>query len=168
MTDVWTSGGVLIGVGAVAISGWQILDSIVAILVAVNIVWTGVGIVRRSVSGLMDSALPAAEVAQIGQILEHHLKPGVEIHALRTRQSASVKFISMHVLVPGEWTVEKGHQLVTQIETDLVAALPDSAIFTHLEPLTPRFRMINPLLASMILNNILQLIVNLTHLNIEC
>ena len=79
--------------------------------------WTGVGIVRRSVSGLMDSALPAAEVAQVGQILEHHLKPGVEIHALRTRQSASVKFISMHVLVPGNWTVEKGHQLVTQIET---------------------------------------------------
>jgi cation diffusion facilitator family transporter len=135
MTDVFTSAGVLVGVGAVALSGWLILDSIVAILVAVNIVWTGIGIVRRSISGLMDSALPSDQVMKIEQIVEARFKAGEKMHALRTRESASVKFISMHVQVPGDWTVDKGHDLVTQIESDLRVEFPDAAIFTHLEPL---------------------------------
>lgn len=135
MTDVWTSGGVVLGVGAVAISGWQVLDSIVAILVALNIIWTGVGIVRQSVSGLMDSSLAPADLAAIDQVLAKHKNRNLEIHALRTRLSASVKFISMHALVPGDWTVAAGHQLITQIEADLIAALPDSAVIIHLEPL---------------------------------
>ena len=135
MTDVWTSGGVVLGVGAVALSGWQILDSIVAILVAVNIIWTGVGIVRLSVSGLMDSSLPPKELAVIDQVLNKYSNKDLEIHALRTRQSASAKFISMHAMVPGDWTVAKGHQLVSQIESDIITALPNSAVIIHLEPL---------------------------------
>ena len=135
MTDVLTSGGVLIGVGATAISGWQVLDSIVAILVALNIVWTGFGIVRKSVSGLMDSSLSPDDLERIDKILAGHTTRGIEVHALRTRQSAAVKFISMHILVPGDWTVENGHKLITRIESEITAAIPDSAVFTHLEPL---------------------------------
>jgi len=135
MTDVWTSGGVVMGVGAVALTGWQILDSIVAILVAVNIIWTGVGIVRLSVAGLMDSSLSAKDLAVIDQVLAKYKNKDLEIHALRTRQSASVKFISMHALVPGNWTVDKGHQLISKIESDLVIEMPDCAVFIHLEPL---------------------------------
>lgn len=135
MTDVITSGGVLIGVGATAFSGWQILDSIVAILVAINILWTGFGIIRNSVSGLMDSALPSVDLEKIDNALATYTKQGIQVHALRTRQSASMKFISMHILVPGDWSVEKGHKLITQIETDITSVIPDSIVFTHLEPI---------------------------------
>lgn len=136
MTDVWTSGGVLIGVGAVAVTGWQVLDPIIAILVAVNIVWTGVGIIRNSVSGLMDSTLMKEDVGIIQGILDSQKEPEVKFHALRTRQSGSVKIISMHVLVPGNWTVKRGHKLVTQIENEISNALADSQVFTHLESLS--------------------------------
>jgi cation diffusion facilitator family transporter len=135
MTDVWTSGGVLVGVGAVALSRWQTLDPIVAILVALNIIWTGIGIMRKSVAGLMDSALPAKEMAIIEKVIQESLVPGVEIHALRTRQSAANKFISMHVLVPGDWTVTHGHEVVTVIEGGVSSALPGSVVITHFEPL---------------------------------
>ena len=134
MTDVWTSGGVLVGVGAVAISRWQPLDAVVAIVVALNIIWTGVGIVRRSIAGLMDSSLSSEEMAVIEKVIQQSLVPGVKIHALRTRQSAAYKFISMHVLVPGDWTVTRGHDIVTVIESNLSTSLPGSVIFTHLEP----------------------------------
>lgn len=135
MTDVWTSGGVLLGVAAVALTKWALLDSIVAILVAINIIWTGVGIVRRSVGGLMDSALPEDEVEKIKETVRKSLPPQGKVHALRTRQSAAVKFISMHILVPGEWTVNQGHALVSNIENDILALYPDSLVFTHVEPL---------------------------------
>lgn len=134
MTDVWTSGGVLLGVGAVAIVHWQPLDAIVAIVVAANIIWTGVGIVRKSVAGLMDSALSDEERTKIENIFEQHQPAGVTFHSLRTRQSGAVKFISVHISVPGDWTVEHGHQLVTQIENEILTVLPSSAVFTHLEP----------------------------------
>ena len=136
MTDVWTSGGVIIGVGAVAITGWQVLDSVIAILVAFNIVWTGFGIIRKSVSGLMDSTLPKEDLDVIQGILEKQKPTDVKFHAIRTRQSGSVKIISMHVLVPGSWTVQRGHKLVTKIETEINGTISDSVIFTHLESLT--------------------------------
>lgn len=136
LTDVWTSGGVLLGVGAVAITGWQILDSLVAILVAANIVWAGVGIVRRSVAGLMDVALPAEDQTIIHNILAGHQSTGMKYHALRTRQSGAMKIVSMHVLVPGDWSVERGHTLVSQIEAEVSSALGSSLVFTHLEPLS--------------------------------
>jgi cation diffusion facilitator family transporter len=138
MTDVWTSAGVLIAVGAVALTGWQILDPLIAILVAVNIVWTGFGIIRSSVSGLMDSALSKEDLEVVQSVLDSQKvkEVGVQFHALRTRQSGAAKFISMHVLVPGNWTVGRGHHFVTQVENELSKAIVDSVVFTHLESLS--------------------------------
>jgi cation diffusion facilitator family transporter len=135
MTDVWTSGGVLVGVGLVVVTGWQVLDPIIAILVALNIVWAGVGIIRNSVSGLMDSALSKEYLDIIQGVLDRQKETDVKFHALQTRQSGSIKIISMHILVPGNWTVERGHLFVTQIENELNAAIEDCAVFTHLESL---------------------------------
>ena len=136
LTDVWTSGGVLLGVSAVVITGWQVLDPLIAVLVALNIVWTGIGIIKNSVSGLMDSALSKEDLAVIQSVLDRHKETKVKFHSLRTRQSGSLKIISMHVLVPGVWTVDRGHQLVTKIENELSSAIGDSVIFTHLESLS--------------------------------
>ena len=135
MTDVWTSAGVLLGVGAVAITGWQPLDPAVALAVGANIVWTGLGIVRRSVSGLMDTALPHSERTLIQNVLRTYEKNGLQFHALRTRDAGARKFVSMHVLVPGDWTVKRGHQLLEQIEAKIYKVLPHVIVFTHLEPL---------------------------------
>lgn len=135
LTDVWTSVGVLGGVGAVALTGWQRLDPVVALLVAANIVWTGVGIVRRSIGGLMDKALGAVDVATVRKVLDGYVAGGVQFHALRTRQAGARKFVSIHVLVPGEWTVQRGHELLERIESDIRRALPDAVAFTHLESL---------------------------------
>lgn len=135
MTDVWTSAGVLAGVGAVTLTGWQRLDPIVAMLVAANIVWSGVGIVRKSVLGLMDAALSGEEQQRIETILEPHKQAGVEFHALRTRQSGARQFVSLHVLVPGKWTVQRGHRLLEIIEADIRRVLSNAAVLTHLESL---------------------------------
>lgn len=135
MTDVWTSAGVLVGVGAVALTGWVRLDPVVACLVAANIVWSGVGIVRKSVSGLMDTALPIEDQNKIQKILEPYVQGGIQYHALRTRQSGAQQFVSFHVLVPGLWTVQRGHQLLENIETDIRRTLPGASVFTHLESL---------------------------------
>jgi cation diffusion facilitator family transporter len=135
MTDVWTSAGVLVGVGAVALTGWVRLDPIVACLVAANIVWSGVSIVRKSVSGLMDTALPIQDQNKLQKALEPYAKLGVQFHAIRTRASGARKFISLHVLVPGPWTVLRGHRLLESIEGDIRNALPSVTMFTHLESL---------------------------------
>jgi cation diffusion facilitator family transporter len=135
MTDVWTSAGVLIGVGAVALTGWERLDPIVAILVAGNIVWSGVRIVRKSVSGLMDTALSVEEQDTLRRILEAHIQNGIEYHALRTRQSGARKFVSLHLLVPGIWSVQRGHELSERIEADIRQALPNATLLVHLESL---------------------------------
>ena len=133
MTDVWTSGGVLFGVGIVALTGWERLDPIVAILVAINIVWSGVKIVRKSASGLMDTALSIADQNKIQKVLESYIENGVQFHALRTRESAARKFVSLHVLVPGNWTVHRSHQLLENIEADIRNVLESATVFTHLE-----------------------------------
>lgn len=133
MTDVWTSAGVLVGVGAVALTGWERLDPVVAIIVAVNITWSGIRIVHKSVLGLMDTALPAEEQNIIRRVLEEQNQDEVHYHALRTRQAGSRSFASFHVLVPGEWTVQRGHNLLERIESDLRLALPNITVFTHLE-----------------------------------
>ena len=135
MTDVWTSGGVLVGVGLVAVTGWQRLDPIVAIAVALNIVWTGGRIVRDSISGLMDTALPASELEQIHALLEPYQRDGLQYHALRTRQAGAHRFVSLHVLVPPEWTVQQGHDVLERIEADIRRALQPVSVLTHLEPL---------------------------------
>jgi cation diffusion facilitator family transporter len=136
MTDVWTSGGVLVGVGLVALTGWTRLDPIVACLVAANIIWAGVGIVRKSVLGLMDTALPVEDRNKIEKALKPYAELGVEYHAIRTRESGARKFVSLHVLVPGQWTVMRGHGLLERIEKDIRTALPGVHVFTHLESLS--------------------------------
>jgi cation diffusion facilitator family transporter len=133
LTDVWTSAGVLAGVGLVAISDWHWLDPLVAMAVAANIIRTGARIVRASVQGLMDSSLPAGERLAIERLLEPHQQDGVQFHALLTRRAGAERFISLHVLVPGRWTVHRGHRLVERIESDIRAALGNATIFTHLE-----------------------------------
>jgi len=135
LTDVWTSVGVLVGVGLVVLTGWNRIDPIVGLLVAVNIVWTGANIVRRSIAGLMDAALPAADLVSVKKVLESYRTGGLQFHALWTRQSGARKFISFHVLVPGEWTVQRGHELLERIERDISRVLPDTSVFTHLESL---------------------------------
>jgi cation diffusion facilitator family transporter len=133
LTDVWTSAGVLVGVTAVAFTGWERLDPVVAIIVACNIVWSGIRIVRESVLGLMDTALPVDELSIIEKVLQRHCQTGVQYHALRTRRSGSHRFVSVHVIVPGDWTVDRGHKLMELIEHDIRDALPNVMVLTHLE-----------------------------------
>lgn len=134
MTDVWTSVGVIIGVAAVAITDWERLDAIIALAVAVNIVATGSSLVRRSVGGLMDRALAEPERRQIQDVLAPFERDGVRFHALRTRQAGQRAFVSLHVLVPGGWTVQRGHEVVEEVEAALRERLPYATVFTHLEP----------------------------------
>lgn len=136
MTDVWTSAGVLVGLGAVILTGWQPLDPLVGLVVAGNIIWSGVALVRGSILGLMDTALPPADQEIIQQILDRYRQEGVEFHALRTRSAAARRFISLHVLAPGYWTLQQGHNLVERIEADIRSSpLQPVTVFTHLEPL---------------------------------
>ena len=134
MTDVVTTGGVLIGVALVSVSGWERLDPIIAILVAVNILRTGFSLVRQSARGLMDIALPAEDVQVIQGILKDYDQQGMEFHALRTRTTAARGFVSVHLLVPGKWTVRQAHTKAEQLEQQIRKRLPRIAVFTHIEP----------------------------------
>lgn len=135
MTDVWTSIGVLVGVALAGITGWAPLDPIVAILVALNILWTGFQLIRRSVMGLMDAALPESEQKLIQEVMAKYQERGVDFHALRTRQAAARRFISVHVLVPGDTTVHDAHHIVEDFEDDIRSSLGGAVtVFTHLEP----------------------------------
>jgi cation diffusion facilitator family transporter len=134
MTDVWTSAGVIAGIGLVALTGWQRLDPIVGLIVAVNIVWTGVGLVRRSIDGLMDISLPASEQKKIETIMAGYRQKKVEFHALRTRQSASQRFIDIHMYVPAAWTVREAHQIAKKFEGEVRDAIGEAFINTHVEP----------------------------------
>jgi len=135
MSDVWSSAGVLIGIVLTVWTGWQMLDPLIAIGVAVYILSLGVRLVRESVHGLLDKALPAAQMKAIQQVLARYESGEVRFHALRTRSSGARQFVSIHVLVPDQWTVRGGHDLLEKIEDDLRAVLPAGNIFTHLEPL---------------------------------
>jgi cation diffusion facilitator family transporter len=138
MTDVWTSVGVVAGVALVALvalTGWQRLDPIIALLVAANIIVTGVTLVRRFTGGLMDRALPPDQRAAIDAVLQRYAGDRVRFHALRTRSAGQRAFVSVHILVPGDWTVQRSHDLAEDVERDLRAALQHATIFTHLEPL---------------------------------
>jgi cation diffusion facilitator family transporter len=134
LTDVWTSAGVIVGVAAVSATGWLWLDPVIALAVAANILWMGARLVRRSVLGLLDRALPDRDRRAIDAVLEGFRARGIEFHALRTRAAAGRSFISMHVLVPGDWTVQRGHDAVEEIEAQIRAAIPAATVLTHLEP----------------------------------
>ncbi|CAN5867518.1 cation diffusion facilitator family transporter [soil metagenome] len=135
MTDVYTSAGVVVGVATASVTGWMWLDPVIAILVAANIVRTGVDLLRRSAHGLLDTSLPEATRTTIAGILDTYRREGVRFHALRTRQAGARRFVSFHILVPGDWTVQRGHDLLEKIEEDVRSNVPNSTVFTHLEPL---------------------------------
>ena len=138
LTDVWTSGGVLVGLALVGLTGWQAADPLVALLLAAHIGWTGLRLVSSSIHGLMDRALPGDEVRQVVAVLDELVQreaDEVRYHALRTRRSGARSFVSFHVQVPGRWTVQRGHDLVETIEEEIRRRLPMATVFTHLEPL---------------------------------
>jgi cation diffusion facilitator family transporter len=135
LTDVWTSAGVVIGVILVVWTGWERLDPLIALAVAVNIVVSGVVLLRRSGGGLMDRAMSEEDRAALREVLDGFAARGVRFHALRTRQSGRRAFVSVHVLVPGGWSVQRGHDLVEALEADLERAVPHLSVMTHLEPL---------------------------------
>ena len=142
MTDVWTSVGVITGVAIAGFTGWQILDPIVGIVIALNILWTGFQLMRRSVSGLMDAALPQKELDLIEKVIRKYRAKGVRFHALRTRQAAARQFVSVHMLVPGEWTVHDAHHIAEDFETDIRGVLGGVVtVFTHLEPVEDELSM---------------------------
>ena len=134
LTDVWTSLGVVLGIATVYLTGWLVLDPLIGLLVTANILWTGVRLLRDTAQGLLDRALPPEDRKVISRVLSRYEEKGIKFHALRTRASGPRRFISMHVLVPGEWTVQQGHDLSERIEKDLAEALPQSTFFIHIEP----------------------------------
>lgn len=135
MTDVWTSVAVIVGVGAVALSGWMWLDAVIALLVAANIIRSGIQLLRRSISGLMDSAIPPETLQAITTRLNEFQSRGIKWHALRTRQSGARSFVEVHILVPGGWTVQAGHDLSEEIEQVIRGIANDISVTIHLEPL---------------------------------
>ena len=137
MTDVWTSAAVLLGVALVFLTGWYRLDPIIALAVSAHILWTGFGLVRRSVRGLMDPAISTEDQNEVTKLFsEYSRRYGVSFHALRTRQAGARRFVSFHLLVPDAWTVAQAHQLSEEIESRMRSMVPNAAIFTHIEPIS--------------------------------
>ncbi len=138
MSDVWTSVGVVAGIGLVLLTGLDFLDAVVAVAVGLNIVWTGGELIRRSFDGLMDHALPQAEQDEIRAAIAARLPPGATFHALRTRQAGARRFAEFHLLVAGDLSVRDAHHLGHAIEDALVAALPGLEVVFHVEPVDER------------------------------
>jgi cation diffusion facilitator family transporter len=137
MTDVWTSAGVLVGVAAVFFTGWLRLDPLVALAVAAHIVWTGIGLVRRSAAGLLDAAISHGDQGEVTKLFaEYSKRYGMTFHALRTRQAGARRFISFHMLVPDAWTVAEAHRLSEEIESRIRSMVPNASVFTHIEPIS--------------------------------
>jgi cation diffusion facilitator family transporter len=134
MTDVLTSVAVVIGVAATAVTGWLRLDPLLALAVAARVFVLGVDLLQRSLLGLLDTALPEPLLVEIVRVLEIHRAEGVHYHALRTRQAGARRFVAVHILVPGDWSVQRGHDLLERIEEGIRDAVPNSTVFTHLEP----------------------------------
>ncbi|MFN5857511.1 MAG: cation diffusion facilitator family transporter [Pseudanabaenaceae cyanobacterium] len=135
LTDVWTSGGVLLGILLIKLTGWLILDPLIAILVALNITWTGIQLLRQTASELLDQSLPSEDQRTIQEILQKYDQKKIQFHALRTRLAGNRRFITFHLLVPGEWSVKQGHDICEEIELAMIDALPGSVITSHLEPI---------------------------------
>lgn len=134
LTDVWTSAGVIVAVGMVWVTGWLWLDPTIALLVAVNIVFTGWRLLKRSAAGFMDESISSEQIKAIEGVLENYRQQGLDFHALRTRQAGMRSFVSLHVLVPGKWTVQQGHDWAEKIEADIMRVVPKANVTSHLEP----------------------------------
>jgi cation diffusion facilitator family transporter len=142
MTDVWTSVGVISGVAIAGLTGWSLVDPLLAMAVALNIIWTGIQLVNRSVAGLMDAALPDHEQKLIQDVMGKYRERGVNFHALRTRQAAARRFVSVHMLVPGEWTVHDAHHMAEDFESDIRETLGSVVtVLTHIEPVEDELSM---------------------------
>jgi cation diffusion facilitator family transporter len=135
LTDVWTSAGVVVGVGAVALTGWERLDPIIALVVGANILWTGWGLLRDSVSGLLDERLSDEDIAKVVAVLAAHESPKVHFHALQSRAAGRQRFVSLHMLVPGSSSVREAHDLAQRIEDEIDVQLPETVVSIHIEPL---------------------------------
>lgn len=137
MTDVWTSAGVLVGVALVVVTGWLRLDPLIALAVSVHILWTGFGLMRRSVRGLLDPAISNEDQSEVTKLFqEYSRRYGVSFHALRTRQAGARRFVSFHLLVPDAWTVAQAHRLSEELEARMRSMVPNAAVFTHIEPIS--------------------------------
>lgn len=137
LTDVWTSAGVIVGVALVFVTGWLWLDPLIAIGVALHILWTGFGLVRRSVRGLLDPAISAEDQRELTKLFnEYARRYGVAFHALRTRQAGVRRFVSFHMLVPDEWTVAQAHRLSEEIESRMRSMVPNLGVLVHIEPIS--------------------------------
>lgn len=135
MTDVWTTIGIVIGIILVKLTNWQLLDPLIAIAVALSIVYTGAKLIIRSTDGLMDSKLSEKELILIRKILDGYKTQEIDYHALYTRKSSSKSFITFHLLIPGDLNIYQAHEYSKKIEKEILAELPYSSIFIHLEPL---------------------------------
>lgn len=135
LADVWTTAGVFAGVVLVQWTGWLRLDPLVALAVAIQILWTGWHLMGRSFEGLMDRAIPDADRAAIVEVLETLRREGGDYHALRTRMAGAKSFVDVHVLLPGKLSIQAGHDLVEHLENEIRARLPHVEVLTHLEPL---------------------------------
>lgn len=138
LTDVWTSVAVIVGLALVYVTKWQILDPLIALLIAANILWTAVDLMRRSFDGLMDHALPDAEQALLRDAITGQLGPNMDYHALRTRQAGTRRFADFHLLVPGDCTVRASHEWSDRVEAAMQAALPGIEVTVHVEPIEDR------------------------------
>lgn len=135
-TDVWTSIGVGIGVILVAITDVHRLDAIIAMAIGINICVTGYRLIRESLQGLLDSAIPQPDREKVEAVLARYEDEyGVVTHALRTREAGTRRFVSFHILVPGDWTVRHGHEVAGEVEEAIRETLPETTVFTHLEPI---------------------------------
>ncbi|GGK64792.1 cation diffusion facilitator family transporter [Ornithinimicrobium pekingense] len=135
LTDVWTSVGVVVGVALVWVTGWDRLDPVVAFAVGINILVTGWGLIRSSTAGLMDVSLPREDNERIQDILDRWTSAEVQFHAVRTREAGHRRFMEMHLLVPGDWSVKRGHDLTEDVIDSLMEAFPDLRVSCHLEPI---------------------------------
>lgn len=136
MADVYTSAGVILAIILIYFTGWIILDPIIALIVAAHILWSGYGVVKHSTMGLMDSAIEGDELKEVVRVLdEYKAKHPIDYHALRTRRSGVRTFVTVHILMPDEWTIIQGHDLAHDIEADIADALPGTVVFTHIEPI---------------------------------
>jgi cation diffusion facilitator family transporter len=138
MTDVLTSLGVIAGLMLVWLTAQSWIDPVMGLIVSANIGWTGFDLVRRSFNGLMDHALPEQEQAAVRVAIEAHLQPGMDYHALRTRQAGSRRFADFHLLVPGTWSVRRAHELTKKVEQAVGAALSGIEVTVHIEPIEDR------------------------------
>lgn len=136
LTDVVTSVGVLVGIALVAVFEWYALDPIVALLVAANILYTGYGLLDRSVTGLLDAAIPDDQMQRVEAVLdEFRRRQPVDFHALRSREAGRQRFVYVHLLVPDEWSVKRSHDLANELSNAIAAALTGAHTFVHVEPI---------------------------------